>query len=252
MHAVWHGTFTRAAWHAMCHAVWHGCAGAVALALPSRCTGRLWVAFPEIGALRVDPNGVPVVVLFVGRSVGGVPWLTCLYTLGCVTRRNLHTPGSAEEHKRQETPTTNPNDRQPAHLADQEAGTIEGAAQESRRITPASKAAGPSSSTTSTRHHYPHPTGSPGPLSLRSPRRRTGGLSSTTTHTLRAAAGTRGAPRLGGPVSGGASGQPRAHGEPLGRGRVGRGGWGGGYCDGLHMYTQVCKCKHGSEQSDDQ
>ena len=31
----------------------------------------------------------------------------------CVTRRKLQTPGPAEEYKRQETPTIDPNDRQP-------------------------------------------------------------------------------------------------------------------------------------------
>ena len=35
-----------------------------------------------------------------------------------VTRRKLQTPGIAEEHKRQETPTINAIDRQPAHLTD--------------------------------------------------------------------------------------------------------------------------------------
>ena len=34
----------------------------------------------------------------------------------CVTRRKLQTPGTAEEHKRQETPAINPNDRQPTQL----------------------------------------------------------------------------------------------------------------------------------------
>ena len=36
------------------------------------------------------------------------------FTEYCVTWRTLQTPGTAEENKRQETPTTNPNDRQPA------------------------------------------------------------------------------------------------------------------------------------------
>ena len=34
----------------------------------------------------------------------------------CVTRRKLQSPGSAEDHKKQETPTINPIDRQPTHL----------------------------------------------------------------------------------------------------------------------------------------
>ena len=80
-----------------------------------------------------------------------------------VTRRKLETPVTAEEHKRQETPTTSPNGRQPAHLTDQAPGTtisysIERAAQESRRITPTSTAAVLASSTATTRHHYLHPT----------------------------------------------------------------------------------------------
>ena len=44
------------------------------------------------------------------------------------------TPGTAKEHKRQETPTINPNHRQPAQLTDQAPGSIERAAQESTRI----------------------------------------------------------------------------------------------------------------------
>ena len=45
-----------------------------------------------------------------------------------VTRRRLQTPGTAKEHKRQETPTTNPNDRQSAQPTDQAPRTIESAA----------------------------------------------------------------------------------------------------------------------------
>ena len=47
-----------------------------------------------------------------------------------VTRRKLQTPGTAEDHKRQETPTTNPIDRQPTHLTNQAPSTIERAARE--------------------------------------------------------------------------------------------------------------------------
>ena len=39
-----------------------------------------------------------------------------------VTRRKLQTPGTVEEHKRQETPTISPNDRQPTQLTDQASG----------------------------------------------------------------------------------------------------------------------------------
>ena len=42
----------------------------------------------------------------------------------CVTRRKLQTPGTAEEHQRQDTPTISPNDRQPAQLRDQAPGTL--------------------------------------------------------------------------------------------------------------------------------
>ena len=87
------------------------------------------------------------------------PEIWCMGASTCVTRRKLQTPGTAEEHKRQETPTTNPNDRQPAHLTDQASGTIERAAQESRRIPPTSTAAVHASSTVTTRHQYLHPTG---------------------------------------------------------------------------------------------
>ena len=71
-------------------------------------------------------------------------------------------------HRRgkQKTPTINPNDRQPAHLTDQAPGTIERAAQESRRLTSNNTAAVHASSTATTRHNYLHPTGtSPDPLS---------------------------------------------------------------------------------------
>ena len=100
----------------------------------------------------------------------------------CVTRRKPQTPGTAEEHQRQETPTISPNDRQPAQLTDQAPGTIYRAAQESRRTTSTSTAAVHASSTATNRHHHPHPTGSPpDPPSQRSPLRSTDGLSRTTT-----------------------------------------------------------------------
>ena len=43
-----------------------------------------------------------------------------------VTQRKLQTPGTAEEHKRQETPTTNAIDRQPTNLTDQAPSTSSG------------------------------------------------------------------------------------------------------------------------------
>ena len=46
----------------------------------------------------------------------------------CVTQRVLQTPGTAEEPKRQETPTKNPNDRRSAQLTYKAPGTIERAA----------------------------------------------------------------------------------------------------------------------------
>ena len=77
-----------------------------------------------------------------------------------VTRRKLQTPGTADEHQEQETPTISPNNRQPAQLTDQAPDTFERAVQESGRVTP--------TSTAKTRHHYL--TGSPpDPLSKRSP-----------------------------------------------------------------------------------
>ena len=95
-----------------------------------------------------------------------MPGLCCFLR---VTRRKLQTPGTAEEHKRQETPTINPNDRQPTQLTDQAPSTIERAARDSRRITQISTAAVHAFSTATTRHHHPHPTGSsPDPLSQRS------------------------------------------------------------------------------------
>ena len=40
-------------------------------------------------------------------AIEGLRWPSRI-SKGCVTRRNLQTPGNAEEHKRQETPTINP------------------------------------------------------------------------------------------------------------------------------------------------
>ena len=42
------------------------------------------------------------------RHMREVSSVLCLQTIFGVTRRNLQTPGNAEEHKRQETPTINP------------------------------------------------------------------------------------------------------------------------------------------------
>ena len=89
-----------------------------------------------------------------------------------VARRKVQTPGTAEEHNRQETPTINPNDHQPTQLTVQAPGIFERAAWESRDTTPISTAAvhALSTATTCTRNHYPHPTGSSqDPLSQRSP-----------------------------------------------------------------------------------
>jgi hypothetical protein len=47
-----------------------------------------------------------------------------------VARRKLQTLGTAEEHKRQETHTINPNDRQPTQLTDHAPGTVERATRE--------------------------------------------------------------------------------------------------------------------------
>ena len=58
---------------------------------------------------------------FVPPRCGFILSLFC----SCATRRKLQTPGTAEEHTRQETPTSNPIDRQPTHLIDQAPGTIE-------------------------------------------------------------------------------------------------------------------------------
>ena len=140
------------------------------------------------------------------------------------------TLGTAKEHKRQGTPTINTNVCQSAQLTDQAPGTIERAAQEPSRITPTSTAALHASSTATSPHYYAHPAGSPRDHhSKRSPMRCTGRLTRTTTQTPHAPAGTRGAPRLGGSLSGGTDGhgQPRTHGQPLGRLR-GEGGGGGG------------------------
>ena len=146
-------------------------------------------------------------------------WLALATLMMSVTRSKPQMPGTAKEHKRQGTPTINTNDHQSAQLTDQAPGTIRRAAHEANHITPTSTAAVHASTTATSRHHYAHPAGSPpDPLCQRSPMRSTGGLSRTTTQTPPALAETRGAPRLGGPLSGGTDGQPRTHGQPLGRG----------------------------------
>ena len=135
-----------------------------------------------------------------------------------VTRRKLQTPGTAEEDRKHLLPTQTTVNRH--KLTDQATGTIERAARESRRITPISTAVVHAFSAATTRHHYPHPAGSsPDPVSQCIPLRSTGGLSRTTSQTPPASAGTPSAPHLGGPLSGVADGQPRAHGLPLRRGR---------------------------------
>ena len=148
-----------------------------------------------------------------------------------VTRRKLQTPGTAEEHKRQETPTSNPIDRQPARLTDQAPRTVERAARETHKTNYHSSCA--CFTTTATRHHHPHPTGSsPDPLSQRSPLRSLGALHRRaephhTTDTTHLSGDTQRPPHLGGPSSGVADGQPRAHGLLLSKGRW-RGEGGGG------------------------
>ena len=55
------------------------------------------------------------------------------------TQRKLQTRGTAEEHKRQETPTINPIDRPPTQLTDQAPSTIERAARERRNTNQLSR-----------------------------------------------------------------------------------------------------------------
>ena len=137
-----------------------------------------------------------------------------------VTRRKLQTPGTVEEHKRQETPTINPNDRQPTQLTDQAPGTIERAARESRHTTPISTAAVHAFSTTTTRHQHPHATGtSPDPLSQRCESQ---AGSAAIHHRHHPPQRGHTAPTLPGrPSSGVGDGQPRAHGLLLRPGKVG-------------------------------
>ena len=59
----------------------------------------------------------------------------CTATPHSVTRRKLQTPGTAEEHNRQEAPTINPIDHQPTHLTDQAPSTIKRAARETHNTT---------------------------------------------------------------------------------------------------------------------
>ena len=164
-----------------------------------------------------------------------------------VTRRKLQTPGTAEEHKRQETPTSNPIDRQPARLTDQAPRTVERAARETHKTNYHSSCA--CFTTTATRHHHPHPTGSsPDPLSQRSPLRSLGALHRRaephhTTDTTHLSGDTQRPPHLGGPSSGVADGQPRAHGLLLSKGRW-RGEGGGGVCSNTDSDAGAgCKCR---------
>ena len=153
----------------------------------------------------------------------------------CVTRRKLRTPGTAEEHKRQEIPTIYAIDRQPTHLTDQAPSTTERAARETHNTNYQSSRARFS---TTSRHHHPHPTGSsPDHLSQRSPLRSLGAIHRRaephyTTDTAHLSGDTQRPPHLGGPSSGVADGQPRAHGLPLNKGR-GRGERGGGRVGGF-------------------
>ena len=106
--------------------------------------------------------------------------------------RKLQTPGTAEEHKRQETPTIIPNDRQPTHLTDKAPGTTERAARErdtqhqSAQLPCTPSAQPPPAISTHTQLGYPQ--------IQRSPLRSTGGLSRITTQTSPASAGTHSAP----------------------------------------------------------
>ena len=62
-----------------------------------------------------------------------VRWLLGCGLVGgfdCVIQRKRQTPGTPEEHKRQEKPTINAIDRQPTNLTDQVPSTIERAARE--------------------------------------------------------------------------------------------------------------------------
>ena len=99
----------------------------------------------------------------------GLLGLHCFLRLSCwvdrcfgswVTRRKPETPGTAKEHKRKETPTINPNDRQPARLTDQAPGTIERACHESSLITPTSTATMHAYSTATSSHYHVYPAGS--------------------------------------------------------------------------------------------
>ena len=151
--------------------------------------------------------------------------------LMCVTWRKLQTPGTAEEHKRhlQSTQTTvNRHNAQTKHLAISKG---QSGGQDTR--TPISTAAVYAFSTATTRHHYPHPTGSSlDPLSQRSPLRSTGRLSRSTQQTPPASAGIHSAPPPGRPSSGVADGQSGAPGLLLRRGR-------GEWC--LFLPLQACR-----------
>ena len=148
-----------------------------------------------------------------------------------VTRRKLQTPGTAEEHKRHETPTIKPIDRQPIHLTDHAPSTIERAAQETHNSKSHSSRA--RFSTATTRHHHRLPTGSsPDPHSQRSPLRSLGAALRRdephyTTDTTRLSRDTQRPPTWGAhhqewPMD------SQGHTASLWKGEAGRGGEGGG------------------------
>ena len=129
---------------------------------------------------------------------------------------------------------------QPTHLTDQAPSTTERTARETHNINYHSSRA--RFSTATTHHHHPHPTGSsPKPFSQRSPLRSPGAIQAgclsrraephNTLDPTRLSGDTQRPPppppAWGGPSSGVADGQPRAHGVLLSKGR-GRGGGGRG------------------------
>ena len=119
----------------------------------------------------------------------------------------------------------------PTRLTDQAPSTIERTARETHNTNQHSSRA--RFSTTTTHHHHPHPGSSPDPLSQRSPLRCLGAIHRRaephyTTDTTHLSGDTLRPPLTwGGPSSGVADRQPRAHGVLLSKGRGGV-GWLGG------------------------
>ena len=121
---------------------------------------------------------------------------------GYATQRKLQMHGTAEETGNTDNQPIQPSTGTTHRPSTRHYRKPLRAAQETRRLTPTSTAAVHAPSTATTRHHYPHPTGSSPDLLCQCSRpvglQSTGGLSRTITQTPPASAGTCSTSHLGG------------------------------------------------------